>query len=103
MARVVLIAIIVSFVLSFATIAGITLARGRAAGRFAAGVLLAAVLLGGAGAWGIYWATKVGSLSPDDFYNSVAGNAFVVGSLLAALGAVLGVAAAFASVLRTRP
>lgn len=103
MARVVLIAIILGFVLSFATIAGITLARGRAAGRFAAGVLIAAVLIGGSAAWGIYWATKAGSLSPDDFYNSVAGNAVVVGGLLAALGAFLGAATAFATVLKSRP
>ena len=87
----------------FATIAGITLARGRAAGRFAAGVLIAAVLIGGSAAWGIYWATKAGSLSPDDFYNSVAGNAVVVGGLLAALGAFLGAATAFATVLKSRP
>lgn len=103
MARVVLIAIILSFILSFGTIAGIALARGRAAGRFAAGVLIAIVLLGGSAAWGVYWATKAGSLSPDDFYNSVAGNAVVVGGLLAALGALLGVVAAFATVLKNRP
>jgi hypothetical protein len=103
MARVVLIAIVASFVLSFGAIAAITLARGRAAGRFAGGALLASVLIGGAAAWGIYWATKVGSLSPDDFYNSVAGNAVVVGGLLAALGSILGVAAAFATILKNRP
>ncbi len=103
MARVVIIAVFAAFLLSYALIAGITLAKGVRRGRFAAGMLLAAIALAGGTSWGIYWATKRGALSPEDFYNGVLGNAVVVGGLLAALGAVLGVLAAFASVLRRRP
>ncbi len=102
MARVVIIAILAAFVLSYALIAGITLAKGVRSGRYAAGVLLAVIALAGGASWGLYWATKRGELSPEDFYNGVLGNAVVVGGLLAAVGAVLGVLAAFYTVLRRR-
>lgn len=100
MARVIVLAILAAFLLAFGAVAGVTLGRGRAAGRFIAGVLLASILLGGSAAWGIYWATKLGSLSPGDFYNSVIGNAVVVGALLAAAGALLGILAAFVLLLK---
>jgi hypothetical protein len=103
MIRVVLISIVVSFIAAFGAIAATTLAKGSRAGQLVAGGLLILVLVCGAAAWAIYGATKQGSLSPDDFYNSVAGNALVVGGLLAAVGAILGIAVAFALMLRQPP
>lgn len=102
MIRVVIISILASFLVAFTAVAGTALVKGRRAGQFAAGILLTIVVLGGLAAWQIYGATKQGALSPDDFYNSVFGNAVVVGGLLAAVGAVLGIVAAFATVLKGR-
>lgn len=100
MIRVVVISIVVTFLMAFGAIALATAAKGHRAGRTVALVLLVFAIAGGAGAWRIYSDTRAGGLSPHDFYNSVAGNALVVGGLVAALGAILGVVAAIYAILR---